>query len=180
MLEFQKTFLIFEFFNWISCNKSLKDKIWCFFSCFFCLTFLGLECFRSRKTASFQTKEIQKSGSTELHKWSENVVKDVKLLTVNCEFSSVIWVKQYDKFFVRHSASTSKFDINIYIYIFIWCQLSNSLTQSMLITAFLSIFYQKATGSLVTRLGSNVRLRTQWDFNTAPGTCQFLHNVLTH
>ena len=176
MLEFQKIFLIFEFFNWISCNKSLKGKVLCFFFCFFYLTFLGLECFRSRKTASFQTKEIQKSGSKELHKWSENVVKDVKLLTVNCEFSSVIWVKQYDKVFVRHSASTSKFDINIYI----WRQLSNSFTDPMLITAFLSIFYQKVTGSLVTRLGSNVRLRTQWDFNTAPGTCQFLHNVLTH
>ena len=176
MLEFQKIFLIYKFFNWISCNKSLKGKFLSFFFCFFCLTFLGLECFRSRKTASFQTKEIQKSGSTELHKWSENVIKDVKLLTVNCEFSSVIWVKQYDKFFVRHSPSTSKSDINIYI----WCQLWNSLTHPMLITAFLSIFYQKVTRSLVTRLGSNVKLRTQWDFNTAPGTCQFLHNVLTH
>ena len=55
MLELQKIFLLVRFFNWISCNKGLKAKISCFFTCFFCLTPLGLECSRSRKTASFLT-----------------------------------------------------------------------------------------------------------------------------
>ena len=35
MLECQKIFLVVIFFNWICCNKSLKAKISCFFSCFF-------------------------------------------------------------------------------------------------------------------------------------------------
>ena len=37
MLELQKIFLLVGFFNWISCNKSLKAKISHFFTCFFCL-----------------------------------------------------------------------------------------------------------------------------------------------
>ena len=55
MLELQKVFLTVRFFNRISCNKGLNAKISRFFTCFFCLTPLGLECFRSRKTASFLT-----------------------------------------------------------------------------------------------------------------------------
>ena len=55
MLGLQKTFLLVRFFNWISCNKGLKAKISRFFTCFFRLTPLGLECSRSRKTASFLT-----------------------------------------------------------------------------------------------------------------------------
>ena len=52
MLELQKIFLLVKFFNWISCNGSLKAKISCFF-CFFCLILLMLECSRSRRTTSF-------------------------------------------------------------------------------------------------------------------------------
>ena len=47
----QKSFLLVKFFNQISCNKGLKAKISCFFSCFFCLIPLGLESSSSRKTA---------------------------------------------------------------------------------------------------------------------------------
>ena len=54
MLELQKIFLLVRFFNRISCNKDLKAKI-SRFTCFFCLTPLRLECFRSRKTTSFLT-----------------------------------------------------------------------------------------------------------------------------
>ena len=41
-----------------------------------------------------RTKGIQKSASTELHEWSENVVnvKNRQILKENCEFLSVIWV----------------------------------------------------------------------------------------
>ena len=53
MLELQKIFLLVRFLNRISCNKGLKAKILGFFTCFFCLTPLGLECSRSRKTALF-------------------------------------------------------------------------------------------------------------------------------
>ena len=53
VIELQKIFLLVRFFNWISCNKGLKAKISRFFTCFFCLTPLGLECSRSRKTTSF-------------------------------------------------------------------------------------------------------------------------------
>ena len=60
MLEFQKIFLLVRFFNWISCNKDLKAKISRFFTCFFCLTPLRLECSRSRKTASFLTSHTLK------------------------------------------------------------------------------------------------------------------------
>ena len=102
-----------------------------------------------RKTASFltshklkKTEEIQKSASTELHGWSENVVnvENCNFLNVNCRFLLVIWVKwkqsacsitllysstfyrlflpffvlekfkfKYDTFFVRNSATISKF-----------------------------------------------------------------------
>ena len=55
MLELQKIFLLVKFFNQISCNKSSKATISCFFLCFFCLTPLRLECSRSRKTTSFLT-----------------------------------------------------------------------------------------------------------------------------
>ena len=88
-------------------------------------------------------EEIQKSATTGLHEWSENVVnvKNRQVLKGHCEFLSVIWVKwkgsvgsitrhgssafyslfltffvleifkfKYDKFFVRNSASISKFE----------------------------------------------------------------------
>ena len=35
MLDLQEMFLIVRFLNWISCNKGLKAKKSCFFSCFF-------------------------------------------------------------------------------------------------------------------------------------------------
>ena len=60
MLELQKIFLLVKFFNQISCNKSLKAKISLFFSCFFCLTHLWLECSRRRKTALFLTPHRMK------------------------------------------------------------------------------------------------------------------------
>ena len=68
MFELQKIFLLVKFFNQILCNKSLKAKISCFFSCFFCLRseagmFLKQkDCFVPDFT---QAEEIQKSGSTE-------------------------------------------------------------------------------------------------------------------
>ena len=121
MLELQKIFLLVKFFNQISCNKSSKATISCFFLCFFCLTPLRLKCSRSRKTTSFLTtsymhvscklpycmsgvttpfplkdhfisdvtwaEEIQKSGSTELHEWSENMVnvENCPFLKENCK-----------------------------------------------------------------------------------------------
>ena len=56
MLELQKIFPLVRFFNQISCSKGLKAKISHFFTCFFCLNSLRLECSRCRKTASFLTK----------------------------------------------------------------------------------------------------------------------------
>ena len=95
MLQLQKIFLLVRFFNRISCNKGLKAKILRFFTCFFCLTSLRLECSRSRKTASFlmsQAEEIQKSASTELRELRENVVnvENCQFLRENCEFLLVI------------------------------------------------------------------------------------------
>ena len=42
-----------------------------------------------------KAEQIQKSASTELHEWSENVVnvENRQFLKGNCEFFSVIWVK---------------------------------------------------------------------------------------
>ena len=76
MLELQEN-QVLQSDNRISCDKGLKAKISCFFLCFLCLTPLRLECSRSRKTASFDVtyaEEIEKSASTGLHEWSENVV----------------------------------------------------------------------------------------------------------
>ena len=43
-----------------------------------------------------KAEEIQKSASTELHEWSENVenVENCNFLNVNCKFLLVIWVKR--------------------------------------------------------------------------------------
>ena len=134
MLVFQKIFLIVRFFNWISCNKGLKAKISCFFLCFFCLTHLRLECWRIRKTASFQT--FQTWRSRRHIGWRNTKI----CINGASRFLLVIWVKRkqsvcsiillysstfyslflpffileifkfkYDRFFVRHSASISKF-----------------------------------------------------------------------
>ena len=84
MLELQKIFLLVRFFNRISCNKGLKAKISRFFTCFFCLTPLGLECSRSRKTALF----LMMSGRNRL-KNTVNI-ENGQFLKENCEFLSVI------------------------------------------------------------------------------------------
>ena len=94
--EYQKVFLIVTFVNGISRNKGLKAKISWFFLCFFCLTPPRQECSRIRKTSSFLTlnrlKKIQRSTSTELHKWSEKVVnvENFSFLKVNCRFLVVM------------------------------------------------------------------------------------------
>ena len=95
MLGLQKTFLLGRFFNWIPCNKDLKAKIPRFFTCVFCLTPRpGAGMFYEQKDPSFLTygEEIQKSASTELYKWSENVanVENRQFLKENCKFLSVI------------------------------------------------------------------------------------------
>ena len=85
MLEFQKIFLLVRFFNWISCNKGLKAKR---------PPEAGM--FQKQKDRFIpditQAEEIQKSTSTELHEWSENVVnvENHQFLKENCEFLSVI------------------------------------------------------------------------------------------
>ena len=92
MLELQKSFLLVMFFNQISCNKDLKAKISCFFLCFFCLTPPGGGKFKLQKNHFVlditKAEEIQKSASTELHKWSKNVgnVENCNFLKVNCGF----------------------------------------------------------------------------------------------
>ena len=86
MLELQKIFLLVRFFNQISCNKGLKAKISCFL-CFFCLTPLGLECSRSRKTASFLMSHRLKKYKN-LHPRSFTSIFEGKLQVL-----SVIWVK---------------------------------------------------------------------------------------
>ena len=65
MLELHKIFLLVRFFNLISSKKGLKAKISCFCTWFFCLTPVGLECSRSRKTASFLTSHTLKN--TKIH-----------------------------------------------------------------------------------------------------------------
>ena len=88
-------------------------------------------------------RNTKKISSTELHKWSENMVnvENCNFLKVSCNFQSLVWVKwkqsvcsisflysttfyifflpfvvlkifkfKYRKFFVRHSASISKFE----------------------------------------------------------------------
>ena len=87
MLELQKSFLLVKFFNQILCNKGLKAKISCFFLCFF-----GAGKFKLQKNHFVlditKAEEIQKSASTELHKWSKNVgnVENCNFLKVNCGF----------------------------------------------------------------------------------------------
>ena len=132
MLKLQEIFLLVRFYNRISCHKGFKVKISFFFMFFFCLTPLKPECSRSRKT---RAEEIQKSASTGLHEWSENVVsvehrqffisylsemKTVSMLTLHYSsafyslflpfFVLEIFKFKYDKFFVRNSASISKFE----------------------------------------------------------------------
>ena len=92
MLQLQKIFLLVRFFNWISCNKTFKAKILCFFLYLYCLTPLRLECSRIRKTALFLTsyrlKKCKIPALTELHKWNEDVVnfKNLQFLKGGCEF----------------------------------------------------------------------------------------------
>ena len=48
-----------------------------------------------------KAEEIQKSASTELHKWSENVVnvENWQFFKGNCEFFSAIWMKTVSMFY---------------------------------------------------------------------------------
>ena len=52
----------------VSSNNVLKAKISGFFTCFFCLTLLELECSRNRKTTSFLTSHRLKNYKN-LHPW---------------------------------------------------------------------------------------------------------------
>ena len=100
MLELQKILLLVRFLNQISCNKGSKAKISCSFTCLSCLTPLGLESSKSRKTASFLTshglkkyKSLHPRSFTNGAKtWYINV-EIHQFLKENCEFLSVIWVK---------------------------------------------------------------------------------------
>ena len=134
-MELQKIFLLLRFFNQISCNKGLKAKISCFCICFLCLTppLPRPKCSRIRKTASFLTSHRLRKNKNQ-HPWSfTNGAKSV----VNVErhqflrkianfyqlsewneniacfyyfFILEIFKFKYDKLFVRHSASISKFE----------------------------------------------------------------------
>ena len=96
MLELHKSFLLVKFFNQISCNKGLKAKLLCFFSCFFLFNPPEAGKFKLQKDHFVldvtQAEEIQKSTSTELHECTENVVnvENCNFLKVNCRFLSVI------------------------------------------------------------------------------------------
>ena len=133
MLELQKIFLIVRFFNWISCNKNLKAKISCFFSCFFCLTPLRLECSGPKICIHGASRMGQKCGKCwkspiflreiasffQLFEWNENS-QSVCFITLpySSTFYSLflsffvleVFKFKYNKFFVRHSASISKFE----------------------------------------------------------------------
>ena len=78
MLQLQKTSLLVKFFNQISCYKDLKAKISCFFLVFFLFNPPAAGKAKLQKGHFVfdvtQAEEIQKSASTELQKWSENVV----------------------------------------------------------------------------------------------------------
>ena len=96
MLELQKSFLLVKCFNQISGNKGLKAKTSCFFSCFFLFNPPRAWKFKLQKDHFVldvtKVEEIQKSASTELHEWSENVVnvENSNFLKVNCRFLLVI------------------------------------------------------------------------------------------
>ena len=70
-----------------------------FFLVFFLFNSPGAGKFKLQKDRfvldSTKAEEIQKSGSTELHEWSKNVVnvENCNFLKVNCRFLLVIWVK---------------------------------------------------------------------------------------
>ena len=99
MLEFLKSFLLVKFFNQISCNKGLKATISWFFLVFFLFNAPGAGKFKLQKDCFVlditKAEEIQKSASTELHEWSENVVnvENCNFLKVNCGFLLVFLVK---------------------------------------------------------------------------------------
>ena len=130
MLELQKIFLIVRFFTRICCNKGLKTKISCFFSCFFCLAPLRLKSSRIRKIASFLTSyrvkkytnwRRSKRWKSQLFegklrvfirvKWKQSVCSIVLLHSIIFYrlflpfFVLEIFNFKYDKFFVKHSAS---------------------------------------------------------------------------
>ena len=79
MLGLQNIFLIVRFFNRISCNKGLKAKILCFFTCFFVKSLTSEAGMFSNQKDRFvpdvtSAEEIRKIVSTELCEWSKNVV----------------------------------------------------------------------------------------------------------
>ena len=95
MLELQEIFLLVRFFNQISCNKGLKAKILCFFL-FFLFNPPETGMFQNQKEHFIcditQAEEIQKSASTEFHKWSKNMVnvENRQFEKGNCVFFSYL------------------------------------------------------------------------------------------
>ena len=142
MWELQKIFLLVRSFNQISCNKGLKAKISSFFSCFFFLTLLRLECSRISKTVcswchiGWGNTKICIQGASKME-WKHGKCWKLPIFegklwvffsylsemkTVSVFYNSSILVLftacfyrflfkfKYDKFFVRHSASISRFE----------------------------------------------------------------------
>ena len=92
MLGFQKIFLLVRFFNWISCNKDLKAKISRFFTCFFCLTPLRLECSRIACVKDTETCQDQ-PWRQQMNTISKNIINssnDMKIQTSKCHTFSVL------------------------------------------------------------------------------------------
>ena len=148
MLELQKIFLLVGFFNWISCNKSLKAKISHFFTCFFCLNPRGWNVLEAERLlcswrhighigwrntkicihgASWMEQKCVKCWKSPIFEgklWvfisylSEMKIVSMfynpSLFTFYSLFLSFfvleIFKFKYDKVFIRHSASISKFE----------------------------------------------------------------------
>ena len=132
ILELQNIFLIVRYFNLISCSKSLKAKILCFFCFFFLFCPLRLEFSRIRKTTSFLTSnklKIDKSASTDLHGLRENVVnvENSQFLRRNGSFFSVSWVKWNQSVYSITLPCSRIFTACFYHFLF-WRYLNSSMT----------------------------------------------------
>ena len=80
MLELQIIFLLVRFFNRISCNKGLKDKSSCFFTCFFRLTPTEAGMFQNQKD-----RFVPDVTQAEEYKNMVNV-ENCQFLNESCEF----------------------------------------------------------------------------------------------
>ena len=132
MLEVQKIFLIVRCFNRTFCNKGLKTKNSCFFSCFFSLTSWGWNNLESERPLCSWCHIDWRNTKTCIHgaSWMERKqvnVENRQFLKERWEFLSVIWIKWKQSVCSITLPILALFTACFYLFLF-WRNLNSSMT----------------------------------------------------